>query len=50
MVEVIYVVDLYYITGVPAVVVAIVLASTHNDSAYGQSLYGQDTDGNGDAL
>lgn len=36
--------------GVPAVVVAIVLASTHNDSAYGQSLYGQDTDGNGDAF
>ncbi|XP_069810968.1 adhesion G-protein coupled receptor G6 isoform X3 [Dendropsophus ebraccatus] len=36
--------------GVPAVVVAIVLASTHKDSAYGSSLYGQDTNGNGDAF
>ncbi|XP_056423224.1 adhesion G-protein coupled receptor G6 isoform X3 [Hyla sarda] len=36
--------------GVPAVVVAIVLASTHKDSAYGSSLYGQDANGNGDAF
>ncbi|XP_069625290.1 adhesion G-protein coupled receptor G6 isoform X3 [Ranitomeya imitator] len=36
--------------GVPAVVVAIVLASTHKDSAYGKSMYGQDSDGNGDAF
>ncbi|XP_073528849.1 adhesion G-protein coupled receptor G6 isoform X3 [Phyllobates terribilis] len=36
--------------GVPAVVVAIVLASTHKDSAYGNSMYGQDSDGNGDAF
>ncbi|XP_077139220.1 adhesion G-protein coupled receptor G6 isoform X3 [Ranitomeya variabilis] len=36
--------------GVPAIVVAIVLASTHKDSAYGKSMYGQDSDGNGDAF
>ncbi|KAM4041383.1 adhesion G-protein coupled receptor G6 isoform 2-T2 [Anomaloglossus baeobatrachus] len=36
--------------GIPAVVVAIVLASTYKDSAYGKSIYGQDTDGNGDAF
>ncbi|XP_053567795.1 adhesion G-protein coupled receptor G6 [Bombina bombina] len=33
--------------GIPAVVVAIVLASTHSDSAYGKSYYGKDTNGNG---
>ncbi|XP_044144496.1 adhesion G-protein coupled receptor G6 isoform X6 [Bufo gargarizans] len=36
--------------GIPAIVVAIVLASTYKDSAYGRSLYGKDTDGNGDAF
>ncbi|XP_072265402.1 adhesion G-protein coupled receptor G6 isoform X2 [Pyxicephalus adspersus] len=33
--------------GVPAVVVAIVLASTHKNIAYGSNLYGKDSDGNG---
>ncbi|KAM4693691.1 adhesion G-protein coupled receptor G6 isoform 2-T2 [Discoglossus pictus] len=33
--------------GVPAVVVAIVLASTNSNSAYGKSLYGRDDQGNG---
>ncbi|XP_066452071.1 adhesion G-protein coupled receptor G6 isoform X3 [Eleutherodactylus coqui] len=36
--------------GVPAVVVATVLASTYKNSAYGKSLYGKDGDGNGDAF
>ncbi|XP_063773911.1 adhesion G-protein coupled receptor G6 isoform X5 [Pseudophryne corroboree] len=36
--------------GVPAVVVAIVLASTHSDSAYGTGYYGQDSSGSGDAF
>ncbi|XP_075453225.1 adhesion G-protein coupled receptor G6 isoform X3 [Ascaphus truei] len=33
--------------GLPAVVVAIVLASTYKKSAYGKSVYGKDTQGNG---
>ncbi|XP_068088148.1 adhesion G-protein coupled receptor G6 isoform X3 [Hyperolius riggenbachi] len=33
--------------GVPAIVVAIVLASTHKNLAYGSNLYGKDADGNG---
>ncbi|KAM3931571.1 adhesion G-protein coupled receptor G6 isoform 2-T2 [Leptodactylus fuscus] len=36
--------------GIPAVVVAIVLASTHNNSAYGNTVYGKDSEGNGDAF
>ncbi|XP_075059674.1 adhesion G-protein coupled receptor G6 isoform X6 [Mixophyes fleayi] len=36
--------------GVPAVVVAIVLASTYKESAYGTGAYGQDSTGNGDAF
>ncbi|KAM5163990.1 adhesion G-protein coupled receptor G6 isoform 2-T2 [Mantella aurantiaca] len=33
--------------GIPAVVVAIVLASTHSNIAYGSNLYGKNSDGNG---
>ncbi|KAM9316751.1 adhesion G-protein coupled receptor G6 [Gastrophryne carolinensis] len=33
--------------GIPAIVVAIVLASTHKNIAYGNIFYGKDTDGNG---
>ncbi|KAM4770928.1 adhesion G-protein coupled receptor G6 [Rhinophrynus dorsalis] len=33
--------------GLPAIIVAVVLASTHKESAYGSSIYGRDDDGNG---
>ncbi|XP_018412715.1 PREDICTED: G-protein coupled receptor 126 [Nanorana parkeri] len=33
--------------GIPAIVVAIVLASTHKNIAYGSSVYGKDSNGNG---
>ncbi|XP_071997082.1 adhesion G-protein coupled receptor G6 isoform X2 [Engystomops pustulosus] len=36
--------------GIPAIVVAIVLASTNKDSAYGRTVYGKDNDGNGESF
>ncbi|KAG8431615.1 hypothetical protein GDO86_017959, partial [Hymenochirus boettgeri] len=33
--------------GLPAIIVAVVLASTHSDIAYGSSYYGRDNQGNG---